>query len=105
MVKAAAGGAGPACASLDGPAAARQRRAKRPWLGGYTRGAQGLDCSMGCANWHAVMLFRTLCQVSDPLVLFLRPTGAHLAPFILQSLGRRSPPRRSCAVLRQTAIR
>jgi len=97
-------------ASLDAPAAVRQRRAKRSWLraccslGRNTRGAHSLDCSMSCANRHAVMLSRTLRQVSDPLVLFRPPTAAHLAPFILPSLGRRSAPRRCCSALRQTAI-
>jgi hypothetical protein len=51
------------------------------------------------------VLLRTSCGVFDLSMLFCRPTAAHLAPFILQSLGRWSPPRRSCATLRQTAIR
>jgi hypothetical protein len=44
-------------------------------------------------------------QLSDLFVLFCRPTGPHLAAFILPLLGRRSAPCQSCAVLRQTAIR
>jgi hypothetical protein len=53
---------------------------------------------MSCAKRHAVMLSRTLRQVSDLSMLFCRSTAAHLAPFILPSLGR------PCAILRQTAI-
>src|SRR6266508_4384029 len=47
--------------------------------------------------------FAPRAGVSDLSMLFCRPTAPHLAPFILPSLGRRSGPRRSCAVLRQTA--
>jgi hypothetical protein len=76
-------------ASLDGPAAVRQRRAKRSWLRAYcslgrnTRGAHSLDCSMSCAKRHAVMLSRTLRQVSDLSMLFCRSTAPHLAAFYL----------------------
>jgi hypothetical protein len=96
-------------ASLDGPAAVRQRRAKRSWLraccslGRNTRGAHSLDCSMSCAKRHAVMLSRTLRQLSDLFVLFCRPTVPHGAAFILPSLGRRSARRRSRAIPRQIA--
>jgi hypothetical protein len=78
-------------ASLDGPAAVRQRRAKRSWLraccslGRNTRGAHSLDCSMSCAKRHAVMLSRTLRQLPDLFVLFCRPTVPHAAAFILPS--------------------
>jgi hypothetical protein len=98
-------------ASLDGPAAVRQRRAKRSWpcacrsLSRNTRGAHSFDCSMSCAKRHAVMLPRTLRHVSDLAMLLCRPTVPHAAAFILPSPGRRSALRRSCAVLRQTAIR
>jgi hypothetical protein len=47
----------------------------------------------------------TLRQGAELASFLPRPTGAHLAPFILQSLGRGSRPHRSCATLRQTAIR
>jgi hypothetical protein len=73
-------------------------------LGRNARGAHSLDCSMSCANRHAVTLSRTLRQLSDLFVLFCRPTAAHLAPFILPSLGRRSASHRPCAILRQTSI-
>jgi hypothetical protein len=101
-------------ASLDGPAAVRQRRAKRSWLraccslGRNTRGAHSLDCSMSCAKRHAVMLSRTLRQLPDLFVLFCRPTVPHAAAFILPSLGRRSAPvvpARSFATLRSDKIR
>ena len=59
---------------------------------------------MSYAKRHVVMLSRTLRQVSDLSMLFCRPTAAHLAPFILPSLGWRSASRRSCVVFRQTAI-
>jgi hypothetical protein len=90
-----------------GPAAARQTVMALCLLcpRRNTRGAHSLDCSMSCAKRHAVMLSRTLRQVSDLSMLFCRPTAAHLAPFILPSLGRCSAPRRSCAALRQIAIR
>ena len=96
-------------ASLDGPAAVRQRRAKRSWpcacrsLSRNTQGAHSFDCSMSCANRHAVMLSRTLRHVSDLAMLFCRPTVPHAAAFILPSLGRRFGPRRSCAIPRQIA--
>jgi hypothetical protein len=76
-------------ASLDGPATVRQRRAKRSWLCACcssrrnTRGAHSFDCSMSCAKRHAVMLSRTLRQVSDLSMLFCRPTAPHLAAFYL----------------------
>jgi hypothetical protein len=35
-----------------------------------TRGAHSFDCSMSCAKRHAVMLSRTLRQVSDLSMLF-----------------------------------
>jgi hypothetical protein len=60
---------------------------------------------MGWTNRQAVVLFCTSCGVSDPSMLFCRPTGPHLAPFILPSPGRRSASCRPCAILRQTAIR
>jgi hypothetical protein len=60
--------------------------------GVWTRGAQSLDCSTCCANWHTVMLSCTLCQASDLFVLFCRPTAPHLAPFIDLTKTRRSNP-------------
>jgi hypothetical protein len=84
-------------ASLDGLRRS-QRRGSRSWLcaccvwGRNARGAHSLDCSMSCANRYAVMLSRTLRQLSDLFVLFCRPTVPHAAAFILPSLGRRSAP-------------
>jgi hypothetical protein len=69
------------------------------------RGARIIAGSMDWTNPHAVALFRTSRGVPDLSMLFCRPTAAHLAPFILPSLGRRSALRRPCAALRQTAIR
>jgi len=80
------------------------RGAPSGYGGVWTRGAQSLECSTCCANWHTVMLSCTLCQASDLFVLFCRPTAPHLAPFILPSLGWQSASRRPCAILRQTAI-
>jgi hypothetical protein len=54
-------------------------------------------------NLHVVVFDRTSREVIELSVLFIHPTGPHLAPFILPSLGRRSASRRSRAVLRQTA--
>jgi hypothetical protein len=83
-------------ASLDWPAAVRQRCAKRSWhcvsrsWRRNTRGAHSFDYSMSCAKQHAVMLSRTLRQVSDLSTLFCRPTAAHLAPFYLAIARHRS---------------
>lgn len=92
------GGVARTARAWTGPAAVRQRRAKRSRS--PLRGAHSLDCSTSCANWHAVVLSCTVCQVSDLFVLFRLPTAPHLAAFTLPQGGRGSAPRRSCAALR-----
>jgi hypothetical protein len=69
------------------------------------RGARIRDFAWACGKSHAAGRKRTSLQDTDIPAFFSSPTGAHLAPFILPSLGRRSPHRRSCAALRQIAIR
>src|SRR5260370_21890165 len=68
------------------------------------RGARSVGFSKCCVKLQGAVFDRTSLEVLDLSALFIHPTGPHLAPFILPSLGRRSPPRRSCAALRQTAI-
>src|SRR6266446_8852768 len=71
------------------------------------RGALLPVVAMTCANWQAVVCRRTLCQVFDHCPLSSRPTAAHLAAFILPSLGRVAcpawPHSQTCENLRRCA--
>src|SRR5262249_18434041 len=68
------------------------------------RGAGFRDLAEACAKSQAASQKRTLLQQADPIAFFHSPTRTHVAPFILPWLGRRSAPRRPCAIPRQTTI-
>jgi hypothetical protein len=68
------------------------------------RGARIDDLVQPCAKLQAASQNRTSLQQADPIGFFHSPTGAHLALFILPLPGRRSAPRRPCAIPRQTTI-
>jgi hypothetical protein len=69
------------------------------------RGAEIHDSADACTKLQAAGQKFTSLQRVDRTPFFRSPTGAHLAPFILPSLGRWSASRQSCAPLRQLAIK
>ena len=68
------------------------------------RGVRIYDSAQAYAKLRAASEKCTSSRRLDPNAFFRSPTGAHLAPFILPWPGRRSAPRRPCAIPRQTTI-
>jgi hypothetical protein len=71
-------------------------------VAGRPRARQGSRCARPAPE--AASQKRTSLQQADSIAFFHSPTGAHLAPLILPWPGRRSAPRRPCAIPRQTTI-
>jgi hypothetical protein len=96
-----------ASASLDGPRLVRQRSFRAPIAQQRQVGsASATHCTdLLCANENLAFCNVRRCQKNcDKLLHWLTIDRGAPCPFILLSSGRLSAPRRSCAIVRQTAI-